>query len=61
MHINSRLLLFLSSELWAANWRGAKLELSLQALALDGDLAEGLAKEVLAAVSAAVATIASDR
>jgi hypothetical protein len=50
-----------SSELWASNGGGSKLELSLKALALDGDLAEGLAEEVLASVSATMASIPSNR
>lgn len=68
LHINSRLLLFFEllrvclgySKFDGIVGGGAHLELSLEALALDGDLAEGLPEEVLRSVSATVATIACD-
>ena len=68
LHINSRLLLFFEllriflgySKFDGIVWGSAHLKLSLEALALDGDLAEGLAEEVLRSISAAVATIACD-
>ena len=69
LHINSRLLLFFElirvflgySKFDGIVGGSAHLELSLKALALDGNLAEGLAKEVLRPVSATVATVACDR
>jgi hypothetical protein len=67
LHTNSRLLLFFdlamrkSSELGISGWRGAHLQLSLKALALDGDLAEGSSEKVLRSVSSTVAAVASDR
>jgi len=67
LHTKSRLLLFFdlargnSSELRVARRGGAHLKLSLQALALDGDLAEGSTEEVLRSVSSTVAAVACDR